>query len=345
MKDHRVIAIDLAKHVFQVCVLDKRNKQLSSKQMGRKPLAAYLGKQKPAVVALEACGGAHHWGRLAQRYGHRVVIIPPKYVKAYRQGHKTDENDALAIGIAARQPKLKTVGVKSLEQQSVQCDKRVQEHLSKQMTATGNLLRSLVGEFGVVIPKGIGALKRELPKILEDGENGLPMGMRQSLHVAWQQWQQQAADLKRSERILAQHMKTLEPCQRLRKLEGVGVKNAVGLYVAIGRGDQFSNGREASACIGATPKQYSTGGEVRMMGIGKFKGNQRLRSSLITGAWAAVNPLMKREPRTEKERWLKQLIERRGPGRAAVALVNKNIRTAWAMLHDNTEYRVQPLQH
>lgn len=345
MKDHRVIAIDLAKHVFQVCVLDKHDKLLSSKQMRRKPLAAYLAKQRPALVALEACGGAHHWGRLAERYGHRVVIIPPKYVKPYRQGHKTDKNDALAIGAAARRPKLKTVGVKSLEQQSVQSDKRVQEHLSDHLTATGNVLRSLVAEFGIVIPKGIPALQRELPKILEDGENGLPMGMRASLNVAWQQWQQQAADVKRCERILAQHMKTVEPCRRLEKLEGVGVKNAIGLYVALGRGDQFKNGREASACIGATPKQYSTGGEVHLMGIGKFNGNQRLRSSLIIGAWAAVRQLMKREPRTEKERWLKQLIERRGPGRAVVALVNKNIRTAWAMLHDNTEYRVKPIQH
>ena len=344
MEDHRVIAIDLAKHIFQVCVLDGNNQQLCNKSLRRKPLAAFLAQQNPAVVALEACSGAHHWGRLAESFGHQVVIIPPKCVLAYRQGQKTDSNDVLAIGIAARQPRLKTVGVKTLEQQSVQSDKRVQEHLSDQLTATGNMLRSLVAEFGIVIAKGAPALKRELPKILEDGDNGLPLGMRQSLNLGWQQWQQQAENLKHSEQILLQRIKMSEPCQRLERLEGVGPKNAIGLYVAIGRGDQFTNGREASACIGATPKQYSTGGKVRMMGIGKFKGNQRLRSSLIVGAWAAVTPLMKREARTEKERWLKQLIERRGRGRAAVALVNKNIRTAWSMLHHNTEYRAQPIQ-
>ena len=137
MEDHRVIAIDLAKHIFQVCVLDGNNQQLCNKSLRRKPLAAFLAQQNPAVVALEACSGAHHWGRLAESFGHQVVIIPPKCVLAYRQGQKTDSNDVLAIGIAARQPRLKTVGVKTLEQQSVQSDKRVQEHLSGSIDGDG----------------------------------------------------------------------------------------------------------------------------------------------------------------------------------------------------------------
>lgn len=344
MRDHRVIAIDVAKHVLQVCVLDRNDRVVSNKRMGRKQVERFLSNQRESVVALEACGGAHHWGRKAQSLGHRVVIIPPRRVSPYRQGHKTDGNDALAIGIASRQPKLKTVGLKTLDQQSLQSDKRVQEHLSDQLTATGNLIRSLVCEFGVLIPKGVSALKREMPRLLEDGENGLPLGVRESLQLAWEQWQGLYESVRRMEGILAERVKELEPCRRLQQLEGVAQKNAIGLYVALGRGDQFKNGREASACIGLTPKQDSTGGKVRLGGIGKFKGNQRLRSSLIVGAWAVISPLMKREPRTEKERWLKQLIERRGPGRAAVALVNKNIRTAWAMLHYNTEYHVQPIR-
>lgn len=343
MNNHKLIAIDLAKSEFQVCVFDKRIKVLSNKSMRRKALIRYLAKQPPSLVAFEACGGSHYWGRLAQSLGHTVSMIPPRQVTPYRQGHKTDGNDALAIGIASQQPELKTVGVKTLEQQSLQCDKRVQEHLSDQLTATGNLLRALVGEFGLVIPKGVAALRRELPWMLEDGENGLPDAMRQSLSLAWQQWLSLAKQLAQSERLLAQRVRQLEPCRKLAALEGVGDKNAIGLYIRIGNGQHFKNGRETAACVGVTPKQYSSGGKVHLKGIGKFKGDQRLRSSLIVGARAAVNALRKRPPRNTKEQWLKRLIERRGPGRAAVALANKNIRTAWAMLRNNTAYKPQPL--
>lgn len=343
MEFTRTIAIDLAKNVFQVCLFDPRGKVLSNKSMRRKALAMLLAKQAPALVAMEACGGAHHWARKARALGHRAMIIPPAQVSPYRQGQKTDGNDALAIGIASGQAKLKTVGVKSLDQQSVQCDKRVQEHLSDQRTATGNLLRALVAEFGVVIPKGHAALRRELPLILEDADNGLPLAMRESLSVAWQQWQDLHTALGRAEALLEQRLRMLEPCRRLSTLEGVGVKNAIGLYVRIGSGEQFKNGREAAACTGLTPKQSSSGGKVRMGSIGRFKGDQRLRSSLIVGARAAVNSLVKRPAKNTKERWLKALIERRGPSRAAVALANKNVRTAWAMLRHNTEYQTTPI--
>lgn len=343
MNTTRVIAIDLAKNVFQVCLFDRDGKVVSNKAVRRAGLAKYLVMQAPALVAVEACGGAHHWARKAQSLGHDAMIIPPKQVTPYRQGQKTDGNDALAIGIAARQANLKTVGVKSLDQQSVQCDKRVQEHLSDQLTATGNLVRALVAEFGVVIPKGVSALRRELPLILEDAENGLPLPMRESLHLAWQQWLMLAASLKRAELLLGQRLRILDPCKRLSALEGVGNKNAIGLYIRIGNAQHFKNGREAAACTGLTPKQSSSGGKLRLGSIGKFKGDQRLRSSLILGARAAINALMRRDPRNAKEQWLKALVERRGPGRAAVALANKNVRTAWAMLRYNTAYQATPI--
>ncbi len=343
MNNTRVIAIDLAKTIFQVCLFDRHSKVLWNRSMRRPALLKFLARQEPALVAMEACGGAHYWGRKAQSFDHQVKIIPPKQVAPYRQGHKTDGKDALAIGIAAGQAELKTVGVKSIEQQSLQCDKRVQEHLSDQLTASGNLMRALVAEFGVVIPKGVAGLKRELPLILEDAENGLPLSMRESLYLAWQQWQQLAESLLQSERILAQRVRLLEPCQRLTRLSGVSNKNAIGLYVRIGAGDQFKNGREAAACTGLTPKQKSSGGKVKIGSIGKFKGDQRLRSSLIVGAWSVVNALQKRPATNTTELWLQQLTKRRGRGRAAVALANKNVRIAWAMLRYNRSYETQPI--
>lgn len=339
MKHTNVIALDLAKNSFQVCEMSRHNKVVFNKIMTRQQLERYLLKHKVAIVAMEACGGAHHWGRKAKAYGHEVRILSPRQVRPYRQGHKTDSKDALAIAIACLQPELKLSGLMSLEQQSLQSDKRVQEHLSDQLTATGNLLRALISEFGVVIPKGIATLKRRLPEILEDAENGLPLSIRASLHEAWVLWQLQAQALKALEDLLNRRMRELPACQSLAQLESVGCKNAVGLYVALGDGRQYKNGREAAACIGLTPKQASTGGKVKLGSIGKFKGNQRLRSSLIVGAWSVVKVLNKRPPRNDKERWLKGLIERRGPGRAAVALANKTVRTAWAMLYYNMPYQ------
>lgn len=339
MKQRNLIAIDLAKNSFQVCVMTRNGKVLLNKPMSRKQLETYLVKQTPAIVAMEACGGAHHWGRKAQACGHEVRLLSPRQVKPYRQGHKTDAKDALAIAIACLQPEVKYAGLMSLEQQSLQSDKRVQEHLSDQLTATGNLLRGLMAEFGLVIPKGVAALKRRVPEFLEDAENGLPLSVRESLHQAWLLWQHQAQALKELEQLLARRVQQSPACAALERLESVGSKNAVGLYVALGDGRQFKNGREAAACIGVTPKQSSTGGKVKLGSIGKFTGNQRLRSSLIVGARAVINALARREPRNDKERWLKALIERRGPGRAAVALANKTVRTAWAMLYYNTPYQ------
>lgn len=343
MNTTRIIAIDLAKNVFQVCLFNRRGKVVSNHSIRRAVLARWLAKQPLSLVAVEACGSAHHWCRRAQALGHQVMMIPPRQVAPYRQGHKTDPNDALAIGIAAQQAGLKTVAVKSLDQQSVQTQKRVQEHLSDQRTASGNALRALVAEFGLVIAKGGKALPRRVPMILDDQDNELPLSARAGLRLLWQQWRTQGEALKLAEAILARRCKEVEPCRRLMALEGVGEKNAIGLYIRVGDGTHFKNGREAAACTGLTPKQSSTGGKLRLGSIGKFKGDQRLRSSLITGAWAAVNAVQKRRPRNTKEQWLKALIERRGPGRAAVALANKNVRTAWAMLRHNTAYQPVPV--
>lgn len=148
MNNHRVIAVDLAKNVFQVCLFDRNGQVRSNKQIRRSQFERFIAKQPVSLVVFEACGGSHHWARRAQTHGHQVMIIPPKQVTPYRQGQKTDNHDALAIGIASGQPRLKTVGIMTLEQQSLQSDKRVQEHLSDQLTATGNLLRALVAEFG-----------------------------------------------------------------------------------------------------------------------------------------------------------------------------------------------------
>jgi transposase len=176
--------------------------------------------------------------------------------------------------------------------------------------------------------------------LLEDAENDIPMALRTELINEWRRYRQLGLRLKEAERARDLLCKQHESCQRLNQLGGVGPVNAIGLYLALGdRGSSFKNGREAATCIGTTPKQYSTGDEVTMLGISKKCANKRLRSNLIQGARSVIKALKRREPKNAQEAWLKAVIERRGEGRAAVAWANKTIRVAWAMLHHGDNFK------
>lgn len=341
-----VIAIDLAKSSFQVCVVNAANEELVNQAKGRRALENWLVRQKPAVVAMEACGSAHYWAKQAQCYGHKVILLPPQFVKGFVSGHKTDSNDALAIAVAARQPTARPVAVKSDDQLALQGCERIRQHYQDELTATSNLIRGLVYEFGLTIGQGRRAFVASLPLLLEDAGNGLAEPLRGELYELYQAWRQLASQLEAITVRQNKRVRTEPLCQRLMALEGVGEVNALGLYLALGdTGQGFKNGRNAAACIGLTPKQHSTGGKTVLMGISKKVANKRLRANLIQGALAKVNVVANKPPKTAKEAWLKALIERRGKRRAAVALANKTIRTAWAMLHYGKAYRPSPLIH
>lgn len=204
-------------------------------------------------------------------------------------------------------------------------------------------MRSLFGEFGLTIPRGKKTFKRHVVEFLEDAENDLPMCLRTELIDQWEYYLDLEKRLEQVTRTQKRLVDQHETRRQLLQLESVGPVNALGLYLSLGdRGSSFENGRNASACIGATPRQYSTGDTVTMGGISKTCANKRLRSNLIQGARTVIKVVKKRDPRNQKEAWLKQLIERRGEGRAAVALANKTIRVAWAMLHYGDEFKLHP---
>jgi len=341
MYNDNLIAIDLSKSSFQGCLLDKNHNERFNRKFTRNKLTEWLSRQQPLTVAMEACGSAHHWARLVERMGHRPLLVPTRTVARYREGHKTDATDALASGVAARQPKTRFVAPKTIEQQGMQGVERIREHFSDQRTATSNMIRALLYEFGLTIPKGIRAFKRTVVELLEDAENDLPMPLRMQLIESWEYYLELETRLKAAEKARDQVIAHHECCQQLQQLQGVGPVNSLGLYLTLGdRGSSFGHGREASACIGVTPKQYSTGGEVTMLGISKECANKRLRSSLIQGARAVINSLRKRDPKNGLEIWLKALMVRRGEGRATVALANKTIRLAWAMLHYGEDFKL-----
>jgi transposase len=337
--NNNLIAIDIAKTSFHAVSL-KQNKVGTDRAFDRKQLKAWLAKQVKSHVVIEACGSSHYWARYAEGLGHTAQLITPRSVTPFRQGHKTDKNDALAIATASQQVNIKSVGIKTVEQQALQSISRIRQHLTDNQTAVSNMIRGLLCEFGIPINKGNKAFKAAIGLILEDAENGLPDMLRPQIDNMYQSFLEGEAHLEDVSRELSRLVNQQEQCRQLMALEGIGPVNALELYLTLGnQGKSFSNGREASACIGLTPKQYSTGGVVVLGGIGKKTGKKRLRANLIQGALSVVKVVNKRNPKNDKERWLKSLIIRLGLRRAAVALANKTIRTAWAMLSHGEDYR------
>ena len=339
MRKHNTIGVDLAKNVIQVCVVSVSNKELLNKELTRKKFTELLVKQKPALVAFEACATAHYWARVALRHGHQIIIIPAKAIVPFRQGHKTDSNDALAVAEAANRPNIKVAPCKGIEQQGMQSVQRSRELLVQERTALSNHLRGLLLEFGVVIPRGFAALTQRIPDILEDGENELPDIYRPTLARLYERFCRLREDIQFLDKQIACLVKQNEPCRHLTEMEGVGPISAILLFATLGTGEAFKNGREFSAYIGLTPKQYSSGGKTNIIGISRHVANRRLRAVLIQGARAYVHKM--KEPQSPKDKWLWSLIQRAGYGRAAVALANKNVRTAWALLTRGTVYDKQ----
>ena len=255
-----VIGVDLAKNVIQVSVLSPSNRELRNSALTRRKFAEFFGRQRRSLVAFEACATSHYWARVAQRHGHEVKILPAKAVFPFRQGHKTDENDALAVAEAARRPNVKLAPIKTIEQQGMQAIQRSRELLVHERVSLSNHLRGLLMEFGIVIPQGFASLYRLLPEILEDGENELPDLYRPTLNLLYGRLCDLREDLERLNREIEVLVQANPVCRRLTALEGVGPIGSILLYATLGTGEAFANGRQFSAYLGLTPKQFSSGG-------------------------------------------------------------------------------------
>jgi len=339
MNNRTVIAADIAKNVFQ-CVQFKNSQQIGkNKAYKRNDFIRLITQSKPSVFVMETCSGAQHWARLAKKHHHEVVLIAPRIVAGYRQGQKTDANDALAIYEASRAHHLKASPQKTLEQQNLAALEGVRSHYSREKTKLSNAIRGHLAEFGIVMPKGYSSLRKQLPLILEDAENGLPDETRFAINLYWQDWQQAHLKVQQLEKQKLKVLCGISNGKALLKIEGIGPVCAAQIICALGDASVFKRGKDAAAFIGTAPKQHSSGGKEISIGISKKTGHKQLRSALIQGAWSIIIKLKaKAHPSSDKERWLLQLIERVGENRAAVALANKNARTAWALLAHQREY-------
>lgn len=215
-------------------------------------------------------------------------IIPAKAVAPFRQGHKTDSNDALSVAEAARRPNIKEAPMKTAEQQGLQAMRRSRELLIGECTALSNYLRGILLEFGVATPQGFASVLRALPEILEDGDNEIPDLYRPTLHRMQQRLLELREDIESMAKEVDGLVKPHPVRKRLTAIEGIGPIGALSLYAVMGSGKAFTRSREFSAYLGLTPRQYSSGGKTNIVGISKKVGNRRLRSILIRGARAYV---------------------------------------------------------
>ena len=333
-----VIAIDIAKKVFQLHWVERDTGSIERLKLKRAQMLPWFANRQPAVVMMEACGGAHEWGRQLLALGHEVRLMPPKTVRPFVQRNKTDAADAQAIWTAGQQPGAKFVAVKNDAQQVVLSLHRLRAQLMKTRIMQTNELRGLLYEFGVVLSEGHRALLKELPAALLEAQVRLPAMLTDSLNEQMRRINDLDADIATIERRLSQQLRDTPACKTLAEIPGVGLLTATAIVASMGSPTAFKDAREFAAWIGLVPKQTGTGGRVRQLGISK-RGDAYLRTLLMHGARAVV-----RSGRAASWPWLSELLKRRPYSVAVAAVANKLARTIWAVLAKGQAWRPQAWQ-
>ena len=329
------VGLDIAKSVFHLVLMNRNGRVLKKKKLKRSQVLRYFANLDSAIVVMESCATSHYWCREIAALGHETKAIAPQHVVAYRKGNKNDYNDAQAIAEASQREDMRFVPVKSQEQQDIQLVHRVRERLITQRTSLCNQIRGLIGEYGIDFPKGISHLTKQLPWVLEDAENGLSLQAREQFQSLYDDLEALQLRIKQVDKQVNQMAKQCSVCQRLMSMTGIGPLIATALYAGVGQGQAFSSGRHLAAWFGLVPKQHSTGDNPRLLGISK-RGNTYLRTQMINGARAALRHVGDKQDAVSK--WCRQCLERMSFNKACVALANKMVRMAWAMLHYQQDY-------
>ena len=325
-----VLGVDLGKNFCSVVGLDATGAVVIRRKMRRETLVGLAERLPPCVVGMEACCGAHHVGRLFANHGHDVRLMSPEYVRPYVKAQKNDDRDAEGIAEAATRPTMRFVELKSQDQLDMQTLHRSRNRLVGERTALINQLRAILLERGLVAPQGKRKLEHFLIALMDE-QGGAGLSQRIALLVAdaRAQWAELDRRIAAFDAEFVRWAKENEEARRLTTIPGFGAIVASALVAAVGHAESFDRGRDLAAWLGLVPRQFTTGGKPKLLGISK-RGNTYLRTQLIHGARAALPYVAERD--TPLGRWAKGLLERAHRNVAIVAFASKLARIAWAVL-------------
>jgi transposase len=325
MEQITTVGIDLAKSVFSLHGVDAAGKTLLRRTVRRDRLVETVASLPPCLIGMEACSGAHEWGRRFQQHGHTVKLMAPKFVAPYRKSDKNDGNDAEAVCEAVTRPNMRFVPVKSTEQQALLALHRVRQGFVVERTALINRLRGLLSEFGVVLPLRAVSVRRQAAHAAES----VPQLAQRAIADLLEQLRVLDERIGAYDKEIEAQARLSEPARRLMQIRGIGAITALAIVATVGNAREFKNGRQFAAWIGLVPGQYSTGGKARLGHISK-RGDAYLRNLLVQGARSVLQTAPAHQDRMS--RWALELQARRGYYRTLVAIANKNARIAWALL-------------
>ena len=338
MNKHTVTGLDIAKQVFHLIELDRSGSETRRKKLRRSQVLRHFAQQPPTRIAMEACASSHYWARELKALGHEVVLLPAQHVKGYCRGQKNDYNDARAIAEAWLHGSLRVVAVKTVAQQDEQAVHRCRSAVVRERTALCNQLRGLLGEYGVVLRRGVAHVRRGLVGILASA--ALTPLLKTMLQRQYRRLLALDEEVAWYDQQLKQQAKEDAVCRRLCALPGFGPVVSTAFKSWLGDGRQFRRGRDASAALGMVPRQHSSGDRPRLLGISKC-GDVYVRTQVIHGARAVVRAAAHKDDPLSQ--WINRLVARRGFNKAAVALANKMIRIAWVLVRRGETYRPHPV--
>ena len=332
MKEITTVGLDLAKNVFQVHGIDAEGAVVIRRQIRRAQLLLFFSRLAPCLIGIEACAGAHYWARELTKLGHEVRLIPPSYVKPFVKRGKTDAADAEAICTAVTQPTMRFVPVKSELQQAVLMSHRARDFLVRQLTQLANAIRAHLGEFGLVVPKGV----HNMGRLAAEAEAAdLPPEARMPLDLLVGQFADTKARIDAITADLRGAAEADETARRLQTMPGIGPITASVLAATLPDVSAFRSARDLSAWLGLTPKPHSSGGKERLGAISKM-GNRYIRRLLYLGAMGVIATRKRADP---GEDWLGRMLAKKPLKLVAIALANRMARQIWAMLRTGEAWR------
>jgi len=339
------IAVDLAKNVFELAVADDHWHLAASHRFTRRQFERFLASQPPGHVVMEACGTAHHWGRVAQGHGHQVTLLPAQFVRPYARGNKTDRTDAEALLEAVRSGRIVPVAVKTVAQQELLALHRLRDQWMATRTARINALRGFLREQGILLPRGAQAAVAAIPALVEDADTPLPGRLREAFALLYEEVRGVEDRIARIERRLRTFAATDAVAQRLLTIPGVGLLTATALVGTVGHIHGFRRGRHFASWLGLTPRERSSGSR-RSLGRITKRGDVYLRCLLTHGARAVLLAAHRLAAAgralSRLQQWAVAVANRRGHNKATIALANKLARIVWAVWRYDVTFVAAP---